>query len=604
MSFYLRALRYFRKDLPGILLSLFLILLSTLAGLLQPFPLAILIDSVLGNKPAAHWITRLFMWITPEGMLPRIIALAAITLGLRIIQELLVVAQSLAAIKVGYAGLMRVRCDLYEKLQALSLSYHKSQPQGDAIQRLSYDTSGIQTILNVFINAILVSSVTLIIMACIMMTMSWQLTLVALSIAPILLWLTQYGTRVIKQRWMLVKDVDTQLTTAIQRSVAAISLVQAFCREADEYARFRSTVRSSVSSYIRVHWVELLYGLMIGVVFGVGGAVIFGYGGYLVYRDQYLLNLGERGMTVGSLYIFLMYLTQLYAPLQRLTGAGATLQGGAVAAERVFEVLDRDPVITDAPDAVSLPVVPRTLEIDHISFEYRKGTPVFEDVAITFKPGDMIGLVGFSGVGKTTLLNLLPRFYDPTKGSIKLDGHDIRKIKIRDLRKHMAMVLQESIVLPATIAENIAYGKPDATDAQIRAAAELAQAAEFIDRLPEKYDTQVSESGSNLSGGQRQRLAIARALLTEAPILVLDEPTSALDPQNELLIVQTLYGLKRSRTIILVSHRLSTVADCDRIYVMGDGKIQESGTHNELLAHRGLYWQMAKHQMKLVDVTA
>jgi subfamily B ATP-binding cassette protein MsbA len=441
-------------------------------------------------------------------------------------------------------------------------------------------------------------------MAGIMLSMSWQLTLIALSIAPLLMWLTEYGGRIIKDRWTHVKQTDTEMTTAIQRSVAAISLVQAFCREADEYARFRNTVRNSVSTYIRVHWVELLYAMMIGVVFGVGGAVIFGYGGYLVYRDQIVSNLGERGMTVGSLYIFLMYLAQLYAPLQKLTGAGATLQSAAVSAERVFEVLDRDPVITDAPDAMSLPVAPRTLEIDHISFEYREGTPVFEEVSITFKPGDMIGLVGFSGVGKTTLLNLLPRFYDPTRGSIKLDGHDLRTIKIHDLRKHMAMVLQESIVLPTSIAENIAYGKPDATDDQIRAAAELAQAAEFIHRLPEKYDTQVSESGSNLSGGQRQRLAIARALLTEAPILVLDEPTSALDPQNELLIVQTLYGLKRTRTIILVSHRLSTVADCDRIYVMGDGKIQESGTHNELLAHRGLYWQMARHQMKLVDEPA
>jgi subfamily B ATP-binding cassette protein MsbA len=438
-------------------------------------------------------------------------------------------------------------------------------------------------------------------MAAIMFSLSWQLTLIALSIAPVLMWLTDYGWKVIKHRWTQVKQVDTEVTTAIQRSVASISLVQAFGREADEYERFRSTVRNSFSSYIRVHWVELLHGLMIGLVFAVGGAVIFGYGGYLVYRDQMVNHLGEGGMTVGTLYVFLMYLGQLYAPLQRLTGAGAMLQSAAVSAERIFEVLDRDPIITDAPDAAPLPLKSRTLEIDHISFEYRKGEPVFEEVNLTLRPGAMVGLVGFSGVGKTTLLSLLPRFYDPTRGSIKLDGQDIRKVKIKDLRKHLALVLQETIVLPTTIAENIAYGKPQATDAEIHRAAELARAADFIDALPQKYDTQVNEGGSNLSGGQRQRIAIARALLTEAPILVLDEPTSALDPQNEIGIVQMLLSLRGSRTIILVSHRISTVADCEQILVMDNGRLVEQGTHEELIRKQGVYFRMAKHQMKLKD---
>lgn len=603
MPLYLRVLRYFREDLPWIIVSLVLILLSSLAALLQPFPLAVLIDTVLQGKPSNQWISRMMVAVLPSGMLQQIIALAGITLALRVAQELLTMAQALVTIHIGYAGITRVRCDLFQKLQALSLAYHKSQPQGDAIYRLSNDTHGVQQIYNTIVNSIVVSVITLIVMAWIMLTMNWRLTLIALSIAPLLMWLTDYGWKVIKRRWGLVKEVETEVMTTIQRSVAAISLVQAFGRQADEFARFRKTVRHLVSSYIRVYWVELLHATMIGIVFAVATAVIFGYGGYQVYRDQYIDKIGEAGMTVGTLYVFLMYLAQLYGPLQKLTGAGASLQSATVSAERVFEVLDRDPIIMDAPDAVHFPVQQRTLEIDGISFEYRKGEPVFSDVSVTFKPGDMIGLVGFSGVGKTTLLSLLPRFYDPSSGSIKLDGTDIRKIKLADVRKHMALVLQESIILPTTIEENISYGRPDATDEQIREAATLARAAEFIEKLPDKYDTQVSESGSNLSGGQRQRIAIARAMLTEAPILVLDEPTSALDPENEQAIVQTLYSIRRSRTIILVSHRLSTVADCDRIYVMGNGRIAEHGSHEQLLAQRGLYWQMAKHQMKLTDDT-
>lgn len=590
MSFYLRVLSYFRQSLGGIILSVVLMFLSALAGLLQPFPVGILIDTVLSDSPSTGWLHRAFLAVTPDGTLPRILALAGMMLALRVVQELLTLAQSLVTIKIGFSGLMRVRSELFQKLQALSIGYHKSTPQGDAIYRLSNDAYGFQAILNTFMNAILMSVIVLLVMTGIMLSLSWQLALIALSIVPLLWWMTMYGNRLISKGWQAAKEVDTDMTTSVQRSIAAISLVQAYGREADEFARFEATANRSVRAYLKVHWVELLYRLAIGMVFGLGTAAMFGYGGYLVY-------LGE--MKVGALYICLSFLVQLYAPLQQLTGANSILQGSAVSAQRVFDVLDRDAVIFNAPDAAPLPPKPRTLQIDGIRFEYRKGEPVFSDVSLTLKPGEMIGLVGFSGVGKTTLLNLLPRFYDPLHGSIMLDGQDLRKVRVSDVRRHFAMVLQESIILPTTVAENIAYGRPEATDAQIRQAADQARASEFIDRLPQKYDTQISEAGSNLSGGQKQRISIARALLTEAPILVLDEPTSALDPQNELLIVETLYSLRGTRSIILVSHRISTVADCDRILVMDQGRIVELGTHAELLERRGVYYKMARHQMKL-----
>lgn len=601
MRFYLRAISYFKQDAGKIVLSLLVIAAMTACGLLQVYPFAILTDCVFGGLKPADWVYKLFLAASPSSKVGQIIALALIVLGLRLVQELLSMAQTLLNILIGYGGLVRVRCDLFKKMQELSLAYHKSQPQGDAIYRLSWDTSGFQTILNVAVQTIIVSSVTLIIMIAIMVSKSWQLTLVSLSVAPLLFWTTKIYTRVLTKRATEAKEVESDLTTAIQRSVATIGLVQAFGREGDEYRNFTTTVENSVAAYIRLHWQEMFFWLFVGTIFGVGGAAIFGYGGYLVYRDQFVQHLGEKGMTIGKLWIFLTYLSMLYGPLKNLSGSGAQLAGGVAGVKRVFEVLDRDPTIKDAPDAIHLPKQPRTLTLDHISFEYRSGEPVLDDVSCIIKPGEMVAFVGPSGVGKTTLLNLLPRFYDPIKGVMKLDGHDARQVKIKDLRKHVALVLQESVILPATVRENIAYGYPDATDAQIHHAADLAGAAAFIDKLPKKYAEPVTESGQNLSGGQKQRISIARALLTEAPIIIMDEPTSALDPEHEARIVETLKRIKGQRTIILVSHRLSTVSDCDQIFVMEAGKIIERGTHDELVALHGAYFRMAKHQMKLED---
>jgi subfamily B ATP-binding cassette protein MsbA len=344
----------------------------------------------------------------------------------------------------------------------------------------------------------------------------------------------------------------------------------------------------------------MAYNLIVGTTFGVAGAAIFGYGGYLVYRDQFVLH-DPAGMTVGELMIFCAYLRLLWGPLCTLTGFAANIQGGVAGAQRVFEVLDRDAVITDAPGAVPLPVRPRTLELDDVSFEYGSGRRVLKHLSVNIEPGQMVAFVGSSGVGKSTILNLLPRFYDPSGGAVRFDGIDARQIKVADLRRHVALVLQESIILPTTIAENIAYGRPQATRDEIRRAADLAGAAGFIEDLPDGYDTRIAEGGANLSGGQRQRISIARALLTQAPVVVLDEPTSALDPHHEQVVTRSLRALKGQRTIVLVSHRLSTVLDCDQIFVMDHGRIVERGTHAELVARRGQYFEMARHQLQLAD---
>ncbi len=592
MRVFLRAIKYFRDDLPLIGLELIFIVLQTALGLLTPFPLAVLIDSVLSGKHMNQWVHRIFFNLVPtNNLLYQILALAAAALILRLLQEVLTMFQTLINIQIGYNGLMRVRCELFAKLQALSLSYHRSQPQGDAIYRLSYDTFGFQGVLNV-LSGLLVNIVTLVIMTWIMLSMNWQMTLVALSVSPLLVWTFKHYGKILEVKATEAHAVDSELTTTIQRSVAHIGLVQAFGREAEEYARFTNTVRNSMKTWLNLHWHEVLYWLYIGMSLGLGSTLIFGYGGYLIYKGS---------LTIGQLTIFLAYLTKLYDPLNRLSGTGAGVAAGVAGVKRVLEVLDRDPVIKDSPNAMPLPREARMLELADVSFDYRDGEPVLRGISAKIEPGQMVAFVGSSGVGKTTLLNLLPRFYDPTRGALLLGGHDLRKVRLADLRKHIALVVQENVILPTSVAENIAYGRPEATDEQIRRAAEMAGASSFIDKLPDKYDAQISESGQNLSGGQRQRIAIARALLTEAPILILDEPTSALDPQHEHMITDVLRGLKGQRTVIIVSHRLSTVADCDRIFVMDEGRIVEDGTHDELVARRGTYFQMAKHQLKLAD---
>ena len=525
----------------------------------------------------------------------QIIVLAVSAVVLRIAQELLSMSQRLIGVHIGYNGLIRVRCDLFRKLQQLSLGYHKSQPQGDAIYRLSYDTGGFQTILNVLLNNVLVSGVTLLVMTWLMLEMNWQLTLITLSVAPLLLWTTKLFAAPLKKRWLEAKEVDTRLTTVIQRSVAAIGLVQAFGREADEFNRFQDTAIDSKRANIRQAWQDSWYWLMVGTIFGLSYAVIFGYGGWMVVTKY------SETLTVGSLWIFLSYVNQVYAPLQSLSGSGANIQSGAASAQRVFDVLDRDLVIKDGPDAMHLPREPRVLALKNVSFEYRPGEPVLREIEATIRPGQMVAFVGSSGVGKTTLLSLLPRFYDPTSGALTLDDIDVRKVRIKDLRAHVALVLQENLILPTTVAENISYGRPAASRAQVDQAARMAGASAFIEKLPQGYETVVNESGANLSGGQRQRIGIARALLTEAPIMVFDEPTSALDAHHEAMITQTLRDLKQQRTIVVVSHRLSTVMDCDQIFVMDEGRIVERGTHEELIGKGGVYAAMARQQLRIEE---
>lgn len=594
MQLVLRSISYFRRDFRLIAILLFLIGASVVLGLLNAWPMAILVDTVLSQTPHPNWIQTLFLAPFGDLRLNQVLGMALVWMILKSLSETVIMLRTMLNYRIKYNGTMRVRIELYDKLQALSLGWHGSRSQGDAIYRLSYDSLGPWGVIDTLIGST-AASVTLTAMIAIMLSRHVMLTVFALSIAPLLILANWYFGEKIRRRAFESKHIDALLTSTMQQAIELIGLIQSFGREATESRRFAGMVERSVAASMRLNWQETLYPLAVQVIFALGGGIIFGYGGYLVYRDQFLHPV-PNGVTTGDLIVFMAYLGQLWDPLAWVVGFTTKIQTFVASCERVFAVLDEPPAIADKPDALPLPVRPRTLALWDVSFEYSPGQPVLRKINATIEPGQMVAFLGPSGTGKSTLLNLLPRFYDPTSGSVLLDGIDLRTLKVSDVRKHMAIVTQSSPLFPGTIAQNIAYGRADAPFHEILEAAVESGAAEFIETLPEQYDTTIAEGGQNLSGGQRQRLAIARALVTKAPILILDEPTSALDLKHEQWVIETLQRLRRLRTIILVTHRLETAVDCDRIFVMQGGAIVEDGTHAELLALRGLYFRMLGHR--------
>jgi ATP-binding cassette subfamily B protein len=570
MSIYRRVLAYYRPFTAQTVLGLLLSLAAIGLSLLKPWPFKIIVDDVLQRNPQARF-----------GNSPDLIPLLCLALvAIQILWGLLNLASNYLFVKVGLQALLKLRTDLYAYLQSLSLKYHDARRSSDSSFRVAYDSQSIQTIYNKGFTNIFGSGITLIGTFCVMVRIDWQLTLLSLAIVPAIVGAIYFFAHRIRRESTSIQEQESALLAQAQEGLSSVRMVHAFGREEWEVRQFHLQAQQSLHANLRLTLTNVNSALVISTLMVVGTAAMYYLG---------TLHVLAGTLTLGSLLVFSAYLLMLYQPLESLTYTAWAMEGATAGARRCFEVLDRADDVVDAPDAKEIIETAGALGFENVSFGYGPQQPVLHDIDLSISPNQIVAVVGGTGAGKSTLLSLVPRFYDPSAGSVTLDGRDLRAITKRSLRAQIAIVLQDTVLFSTTVRENIAYGRPDATEEEIRTAARRAQADEFISRMPADYNSPVGERGGHLSVGQRQRIGIARAFLKDAPILLLDEPTSALDPTTEAAIMETIKELMQGRTTLIVTHRLATIHRVDRIVVLEQGRIVEQGSGGDLVAKGGVY---------------
>ena len=570
MSIYRRVLAYYRPFSAQTALGLALSLAAIALSLLKPWPFKIIVDDILARNPNARF-----------GNSPDLIPLLCLALvGIQVLWGLLNLASNYLFVKIGLQALLKLRTDLYAYLQSLSLKYHDARRSSDSSFRVAYDSQAIQTIYNKGFTNIFGSVIMLIGTFCVMLRIDWQLTLLSLGIVPAIVAAIYFFAHRIRRDSTTIQEQESALLAQAQEGLSSVRMVHAFGREEWEVRQFHLQAQQSLHANLRLTLTNVNSALVISTLMVLGTAAMYYLG---------TLHVLAGTLSLGSLLVFSAYLLMLYQPLESLTYTAWAMEGATAGARRCFEVLDRADDVVDAPDAIEIEQTNGALGFDSVSFSYGSAQPVLTEINLSIAPNKIVALVGGTGAGKSTLLSLVPRFYDPSSGNVQLDGLDLRKITKKSLRSKIAIVLQDTVLFSTTIRENIAYGRPDASDAEIREAARRAQADEFINALPNGYDSPVGERGGHLSVGQRQRIGIARAFLKDAPILLLDEPTSALDPTTEAAIMETIKELMRGRTTLIVTHRLATIHNVDQIVVLEHGRIVEQGRGPELVAKGGVY---------------
>ena len=575
---YLRPYRY---PFLGALGQVFLISSFELA---KPWPLKIVIDNVLGGKPlalkfASSWPSELLLVVACAALVSVYILLGGLT-----------VINNFATIRIGQRMVNDLRSDLYMHLQRLSLAFHSRHQVGDLLYRVTADTYAIQTLTMNGLFPIVSALILLVGMFFIMVRLDWQLTLMALSVCPVLfLSISLMGSR-ISSAATHARERESAVYSLVQRAMSSIRVIQAFTKEEEEHRSFMAASHQSLAASLRLYTLQTLYSGVINIVIAVGTAVVVWVGARHVLSGV---------LTIGEIVVFTSYLASLYGPINSISQTWGLIQGARVGVRRVFEILEKEKGLEDGTRTFAAAGAQGEVSFEDVSFHYLPEQPVLKQVRLQVRKGQTIAIVGPTGAGKSTLLSLLPRFYDPQAGRVKIDGLDVREFTLKGLRRQISMVLQPPLVFPITFAENIAYGRPEAGRDEIVEAARLARIHDHIERLPQGYGTLVGEMGATLSEGERQRLTIARAILRNAPILILDEPTSSVDAETEALIMEGLKSLTAGRTTFIIAHRLSTVRQADRIVVLREGRVVEEGTFTELMEKEGPFALLYRTQFSL-----
>jgi len=576
----------------GLFLGLLAVAAETMAGLLEPWPLKVVLDSVLHTKKSPDWLSR-FIGATfglDNLAILRFTALAVILIAAIGAIGTYVEKQTITA--VGQRVMHELRRTFYWHIQRLSMAYHDNKRTGDIISTVTNDIDSIQSAVSSGVLDALYYSLTLIGMIAIMFYLNWRFTLVALSVIPALFLVVYTFTKRIKKASRALRKKEAEMVSTLQEVLSSIRIVKAFGREEYEQKRFEEESIESVDLALQARNIKAKLAPGVEIIVAFGTALVLWFGARQVLSGA---------LTPGVLVVFFLYLGKMYKPMRELSKMSDTYSKALIGWERIKDFLSIDLQVRDLPGAQTAPNFKGTIELEHVSFGYLPGRLVLKDLSLQMKPGQVAALVGATGSGKSTLISLIPRFYDPQSGAVKIDGVDVRKYKRKTVRQQISLVLQDTLLFRASIAQNIAYGKPEATHSEIVEAARLPNADEFIDRLPEGYDTMIGERGVTLSGGQRQRIAIARAIIRNSPILILDEPSTGLDAASEKLVLEGLERLMENRTTIMVAHRLATIQKADVIFVLRDGAIIERGRHEELLAAKGLYAQFYHLQSKKED---
>ena len=557
------------------------------ADLLQPWPLKIVLDNVLKSREIHGWLNQFILSAVGEDKLANLRFAAVAVLAIAAMDAVCTYTEKYVTTSVGQWVMHDLRRMLYHHIQRLSLAYHDRKQTGDLISRVTNDIDAIQTFITSGLLGALVNCLTLFGMVGVMLYINWRFTLIALSIAPILFAVVYSYTRRIKKAAREVRKKEGEMVSVMQEVLSSIRVVKAFAREDYEERRLEEESLESVEISMRARSLKAKLSPLVGVIVAVGTAMVLWFGARMALTGT---------LSAGSLVVFIMYLGKMYKPMQELSKMTDTYSKAAIGYERIQEVIETDGEVKDLPGARPAPRFKGKIEFENVNFAYEPDRPILRDISFEIEPGQVAALVGPTGAGKTTIISLIPRFYDPISGVVKIDGQDIRRFHQKSLRQQMSFVLQETLLFHGTIWSNIAYGKPEATRKEILRAAELANAQEFIEKLPQGYNTMVGERGVTLSGGQRQRIAIARAIIRDTPILILDEPSSGLDAASEKLVFEALDRLMEGRTSIVIAHRLSTIRRAGIIFVVQDGSIVERGKHEELLQKGGLYSELYQIQ--------